>query len=199
MKSVVVTGATGFIGRHVLEPLAERGFEVHTVSRSSIFPNRPFSHSIDLLGPSSISALLRAVRPTHLLHLAWLRQAGGHFYDAPENYVWARASTEIFRAFVETGGSRAVLAGSCAEYDWGYETLHETETPSQARTAYGRAKNAAREGIQKMATEAGVSTAWARIFFTFGPHEPLGRLRIGCSQRFSRRRGSTNNGWPTGT
>ena len=27
-----------------------------------------------------------------------------------------------------------------------------------------------------MATEAGVSTAWARIFFTFGPHEPLGRL-----------------------
>jgi nucleoside-diphosphate-sugar epimerase len=83
---------------------------------------------------------------------------------------------ELFRGFVRMGGRRAVFAGSCAEYDWAYETLHETDTPSNARTDYGRAKNAARDGIQRMATDAGVSTAWARIFFTFGPHEPLGRL-----------------------
>ncbi len=83
---------------------------------------------------------------------------------------------DLFRAFLRMGGRRAVFVGSCAEYDWGYEILHETETPSNARTDYGRAKNAAREGIQRMAIDAGVSTAWARVFFTFGPHEPLGRL-----------------------
>jgi nucleoside-diphosphate-sugar epimerase len=177
MKRILVTGATGFIGRHVLKALDERGFEVHIVSRllADLSAKVP-THRIDLLSPSSPSALIRAVRPTHLLHLAWQGKASGALYDAPENYRWARASIALFHAFLLRGGRRAVFAGSCAEYDWAHEILHETKTPSNARTDYGRAKNAAREGIQKMASDAGVSTAWARIFFTFGPHEPLGRL-----------------------
>jgi nucleoside-diphosphate-sugar epimerase len=177
VKRILVTGATGFIGRHVLKALGGRGFEIHMVSRSSRNPSTELSaHRIDLLSIPSLLALIQTVRPTHLLHLAWHGKTRCGFYDAPENYVWARVSMELFRGFVRMGGRRAVFAGSCAEYDWAYETLHETDTPSNARTDYGRAKNAARDGIQRMATDAGVSTAWARIFFTFGPHEPLGRL-----------------------
>jgi nucleoside-diphosphate-sugar epimerase len=177
MKRILVTGATGFIGRHVLKPLNERGFEVHIVSRLSRDPSTELTaHRVDLLSPSSLSALIDTVRPTHLLHLAWHRKTGCGFYNAPENYVWARASMELFGAFQRVGGHRAVFAGSCAEYDWAYEIMHETQTPSNPRTDYGHAKNAAREGIQRMATDATLSTAWARIFFTFGPHEPLGRL-----------------------
>lgn len=178
MKRVLVTGATGFIGRHVLSALAERGFEVHTTSRSSATapPAGTSSHRVDLLVSEATSALMRAVRPTHLLHLAWVTKAGGGRYDAPEHDAWAAASIELFRAFVETGGSRAVFSGTCAEYDWAYEVLHETATPSRPRTAYGRAKNAVREAVQRAGAEASVSTAWARIFFTYGPHERPERL-----------------------
>jgi nucleoside-diphosphate-sugar epimerase len=177
MNRVLVTGGTGFIGRHVLKPLIELGVEVHIASRSAMTsPEGVASHRIDLLIPASVSDFIRAVRPTHLLHLAWLSGPGGGRYDAPENELWTAASIELFRTFVRTGGRRAVFAGTCAEYDWGHETLHETKTPLHARTAYGRAKNVVRKATQKLASEAGVSTAWARIFFTFGPHEPLGRL-----------------------
>ena len=54
-----------------------------------------------------------------------------------------------------------------------YTRLKHLCTPEQLT---GRAKNVVRKATQKLASEAGVSTAWARIFFTFGPHEPLGRL-----------------------
>jgi nucleoside-diphosphate-sugar epimerase len=178
MKRILVTGATGFIGQHVLRALDKRGFEIHVVSRSAVAVSvtKLFSHKFDLLSLPAVLTLIQSVRPTHLLHLAWLGKTRGRVYDASENYLWAKASIELFRAFVQIGGRRAIFAGTCAEYDWTYEILHEDETPSCAQTDYGRAKNVAREAIQQMATEAGVSAAWARVFFTFGPHEPLGRL-----------------------
>ena len=89
---------------------------------------------------------------------------------------WISASHELFRAFVEAGGRRAVFAGSFAEYDWDYETLHEARTPTRARSLYGAAKNAVRELVEISGRESNISTAWARISWVYGPHEPRGRL-----------------------
>ena len=177
MKRVLVTGATGFIGRHVLEPLLGRGYEVHGSSRSRRIDVPPdiVLHSVDLLAPGSPADLIRAVRPTHLLHLAWIPDPG-RILMALENLSWAAASLELYRAFVEGDGQRAVIAGSCAEYDWSYELLHETQTPSRPSTIYGAAKNAVRQAVEMAGRHSGVGTAWARIFFLYGPHEPRRQL-----------------------
>ena len=72
MKRVLLTGASGFIGRHCVEPLLERGFEVHAVSSKATGGDpRVAWHQADLLRPDAIRGLVADVAPDHMLHLAW--------------------------------------------------------------------------------------------------------------------------------
>ena len=65
MKRVLVTGATGFIGRHSLEPLAQQGFEVHAVTLDGMQTGEAVWHEADLLDSRSLSALVAEVQPSH--------------------------------------------------------------------------------------------------------------------------------------
>jgi len=172
-KRVLITGATGFIGRHTLKPLIERGFEVHAV-----FHGLPLQmdsvtwHQSDLLKDGSAEALCSAVRATHLLHFAWIATPG-EFWTSPENERWKNATIDLMRTFKKSGGSRAIIAGTCAEYDWtvAKETLPE-RAPLKPATLYGKAKNDTRIALEGFAEESGLSLGWGRIFFLYGPHEP---------------------------
>src|SRR6185312_12912218 len=145
-----------------LGPLAARGYEVHGVA----------SRDADLLDPEAVTRLVRDVRPTHLLHLAWYAVPGA-FWESPENARWLEASTRLLEAFAVSGGTRAVVAGTCAEYDWsGDGALSEASTPLSPRTAYGEAKNALRAAAERLS----VSLGWGRVFFLYGPHEDPRRL-----------------------
>jgi nucleoside-diphosphate-sugar epimerase len=119
------------------------------------------------------AALVTRLRPTHLLHLAW-KATPGRFWAAPDNLDWVAASLALHRAFAAVGGRRAVFAGTCAEYDWSQAELDEATTPCAPATLYGTAKDALRRLVQ--AAPEGVSLAWGRVFFLYGPHEPAGRL-----------------------
>jgi nucleoside-diphosphate-sugar epimerase len=159
---VLVTGATGFVGRQALAPLAARGFEVHAVGR----------REVDLLDADAAAQLVANLRPTHLLHFAWYAEPGA-FWESPENARWLAASTRLLEAFAASGGTRAVVAGTCAEYDWtGDGVLSEESTAIAPRTTYGEAKNA----LHAAAEQLSFSLAWGRIFFLYGPHEDERRL-----------------------
>jgi nucleoside-diphosphate-sugar epimerase len=177
MKSVLVTGATGFIGQHALEPLVERGFHVHAVSSKRVVPrvSAVAWHTVDLFEPDSVRALLDTVRPSHLLHFAWSMVPGGSA-PAEENLRWVNATLDLARSFAASGGERAVMAGSCAEYDWRYGYCDEQLTPLAPRTHYGVCKNAVRAVCDAYFADSGISFGWGRIFFVYGPHEPLPRL-----------------------
>ena len=178
MKRVLVTGATGFVGRHALPALTARGFEVHAVSSR---PGRSDAsahwHEADLLGSGDADRVMKAVRPTHLLHLAWFVTPGA-FWRAPENVDWVGASLRLLRAFAThgEGARRAALAGTSAEYDWSGGTCHETRTPLRPATLYGSAKHGLHVVADAFAREAGLRLAWGRLFFLYGPYEAPGRL-----------------------
>jgi nucleoside-diphosphate-sugar epimerase len=165
VSRVLLTGAGGFIGRHVAAALRARG---HVVIA-------PGSADFDLLAEGRPRAAAEAAHADVLVHLAWYAEHG-RFWDAEANDDWARATVSLVEAFVATGGRRAVLAGSCAEYRWDDSTCDERSTPIEPAHRYGRAKDAARRGAEAVAREHGLSLAWARIFFTFGPGEPAERL-----------------------
>ena len=160
---VLVTGASGFIGRHVVPLLQGRGFDVHAIGRNQA----------DLLIPGISAALIDRIKPTHLLHLAWYA-VPGRFWVAPDNLNWVAASLLLHRAFAAAGGKRAVYVGTCAEYDWSHSLLDETETPCAPATLYGIAKDSLRRLLQ--ASAEGVQLAWGRVFFLYGPHEAPTRL-----------------------
>jgi len=127
---------------------------------------------VDLLEPDAAARLVDEVRPTHLLHLAWYAEPGA-FWESPENARWLDASVRLLDAFAASGGRRAVVAGTCAEYDWsGDGVLAERSTPLAPRSAYGAAKNALRLAAEELPFALG----WGRVFFLYGPHEDPRRL-----------------------
>lgn len=181
MTRVLVTGGTGFIGRHALTLLAERGHDVHATWSSAPGEQTPGVtwRRCDLLDTAAARALVEEVRPTHLLHFAWYA-VPGKFWDSEQNAHWVQASLGLLSAFAAAGGRRATLAGSCAEYDWSAGErpglLSEATTRLEPATYYGTAKDALRAVAEGYAARTGVSFAWGRIFFVYGPHEHPDRL-----------------------
>jgi nucleoside-diphosphate-sugar epimerase len=173
-RRVLVTGASGFIGRHTLAPLTERGFQVHAVARRPLRSEEGIWHTADLLERDAAEQLLEEIRPTHLLHLAWYAEHG-KFWDAHENLDWVAASLRLLRAFHASGGRRAVIAGSCAEYDWSGDCC-DRQTALAPATLYGISKNALRQIFEAYSRSFDLSHAWGRIFFTYGPGEPPTRI-----------------------
>lgn len=164
---VLVTGATGLIGRHLGAPLAAAGYEVVALTR------RGQGLTGDLMAdPEGVADRAGA---DHLIHLAWHDAPTGR-WTAPENLDWVVATLRLLRAFAARGGKRAVLVGSCAEYDWtGAGRLSEASHLRPA-TPYGAAKAATGMAAMGMAASLGLSLVWARPFFIYGPGEPQGRL-----------------------
>ncbi|WP_017715484.1 NAD-dependent epimerase/dehydratase family protein [Kamptonema formosum] len=177
MKRVLLTGATGFIGRHCLPLLSARAGEVHAVSRKAPQPNRQDInwHQADLLDSQQVSNLIAKVQPTHLLHFAWFA-VPGKYWTALENFRWVQASLDLLQAFAQYGGQRVVMAGTCAEYDWRYGYCCERVTPLLPASAYGICKHALHLMLEAFSAQTGLSAAWGRIFFVYGPHEHPCRL-----------------------
>jgi nucleoside-diphosphate-sugar epimerase len=175
MKRVLVTGASGFIGRQSLAPLAARGYDVHAVCRQGQ-PAEPATwHRVDLMDRGRVLQLLEEVRPSHLLHFAW-DVTHGQYWSSPENLRWVEASLSLLGGFAERSGRRAVLAGTCAEYDWRFGFCSERVTPLAPATLYGSCKHALHSIAASFAAQAHLSLAWGRIFYLYGPHEQPGRL-----------------------
>ena len=177
---VLVTGASGFIGRHAVRKLIAAGCTVCVTSRHPEGSGENDGVTMgpaDLLDHSAIPGLIDQARATHLLHLAWTTSPRV-FWSSPDNERWFSASRDLIRCFADHGGQRVVVAGTCAEYDWNDPTLTEENcaedrVPCRPATPYGQAKH---KLWQWMKDEVAVSKAWGRLFNLFGEGEDPERL-----------------------
>ena len=182
MARVLVTGASGFVGRATVDALRLLGHDVHAVARTAVPEIQATTwHEADLLDAPSVDRLVHSVAATHLVHLAWTTEHGA-FWSDPANLAWASATLRLFDAFASAGGVRSVLAGSCGQYDWDPAALgpsgvaDETESPRRPATLYGRTKESTSRLLADSSSARGLSHATALLFFPYGPFDKAERL-----------------------
>lgn len=173
LMRVLVTGARGFVGKQCLARLLEKGYELHAASTVyQLSTPGCHWHKVDLLESTEVRALFRVVRPSHLLHLAWYTEHD-KYWHSHKNLAWVQATLGMMQEFVSAGGRRVVAAGTCAEYDWSHEFYSEYLTPCRPSTLYGAAKHGTQLMLTALAKRAGISAAWGRLFFLYGPGQSL--------------------------
>jgi nucleoside-diphosphate-sugar epimerase len=172
---VLLTGASGYVGRHACDSLIARGIELHAVSRLPRPAVRGITwHQAGLLEPGSSNRLIETIRPDAILHLAW-DVTPGQYWTSPGNHAWRAATGELARVAAATGVTRFVGAGTCAEYDWSSGYCDEAVTPLAPASLYGQSKLGAWREVEA-AGGGSMRAAWGRLFYLFGGEEHPSRL-----------------------
>lgn len=159
VESALVTGAGGFIGPHLVRELSQHGFQVTAATRSSG----------DVTDPEAMRRLVAGAAPTHVFHLAGVRDA--HLDELLRVNVHGTAN--LLEAVAEEApAAHVVVVGSAAGYG---EATHEPvgeDQPLRPVTDYGVAKAAQELVATAAAARRGTDVTRIRLFNLVGPGEP---------------------------
>jgi len=161
---VLVTGATGFIGRATIARLARSDVELHATFRS-----QPLESERNVRWHRATDTVIEEIAPTHLIDLAWYMGRRDHL-TTELNLPLAGAALERLERFAASGGKRAIFAGTYAEYGV-REGVCREDDPAEPVTLYAVCKDALRRIALAFAKSRGIEAVWTRIFTVYGPHD----------------------------
>ena len=183
-KKVLLTGASGFIGRHVLDCLLNKGYEVFAVYNSTKPTEREGLNAVqlDLFDYDTVKAFFAKEKFENLIHLAWFTGKKCHSTNA--NLDWVCASINLLKCFneqfetddVENLTKKVLMAGTVSEYDFSYGYLTEGLTPLNNPSLYGKCKASLYNMAEQYSIQNGIEFKWARVFNLYGPYEKETRL-----------------------
>lgn len=166
---LLVTGASGFIGRHVVETLLRGGHDLLLTTTSPDSPaddwdvqTVPFTDSHGGLDEAAVTRF----GPETLLHLAW---AGIPNLDALWSLTNVAITSRVFTTSLAAGVQRIVGLGSCREYQAGGGRKTEADLPTDHKDVFGQSKTSIAQMLRAAAEDRGVEWRWARPFFVYGP------------------------------
>jgi len=169
-STVLVTGASGFVGRHLVQALLARGSKVRAVSRSiETLRELPWFEEVECVAADihqpqlDIDRLVEGVDA--IAHLAWdglpNYQALFHFErNLPLDYGF-------LKRVIEAGVNQVLVTGTCFEYGLQSGPLSEAQA-AQPATPYGLAKHTLRLFLEALQRERGFTLQWARLFYLHG-------------------------------
>ncbi len=164
---VLLTGASGFIGTHVLRRLCAQGADVHATSR--IPPSDTGGatwHTVDLTDPAATTGLVRNIRPDVVLHLA-ATVSGARTIDMVRSTLRTNvdASVTLLAALTEAPPNAVVFAGSIEE-------AALDDPAASTSSPYAMAKLAATGYATMFHRLWGLPVTVLRIATVYGPGQP---------------------------
>lgn len=169
---VAVTGASGFVGRHVLAELKKHGIEIIAVTRNSA-RLRDIDKSICIVEIDIVShepdCFEQLGRPDVLIHLAWdglpNYKSLHHFEtELPRQY-------QFLKTMVDSGLSSLLVTGTCFEYGMQSGPL-AADMPTKPTNPYGYAKDALRQQLEYLKSTKPFNLTWGRLFYMYGEGQP---------------------------
>jgi len=159
-KTVFLTGATGFIGSHLLKRLINEGCNVHTSIRTNSslwriedFKDQSVYHTIDLTDFEAVRSLIKQIKPDIIFHLA----AYGVDYRQQNIYqavnININTSVNLFESLFENKGFRFVHTGTSLEYGCKNKPISEYDLPNPAGI-YSITKSASVQLLSLMSRQA---------------------------------------------
>lgn len=183
---IAVTGASGFIGRHLLPILIKNGYEVIAVVRNKNKIDelnincRVVEYEID---NENDDAFTKLGKPDVLLHLAW----GGLPNYKSSHHINVELPThyQFIKLMVESGVKHVAVIGTCFEYGMQSGELCE-DLETRPNNPYGYAKDALRKQLQFLQNENDFNLIWLRLFYMYGGDQPdntlYSQLRLAVSR-----------------
>ncbi len=180
-RSVLVTGADGFIGSHLTELLVREGYEVKALSQYNSFNHWGWLEDVDCL--DQIEVLNGDIRDSHyckhitkdvntVFHLAALI-AIPYSYVAPDSYVDTniKGTLNICQAARENGVKRVIHTSTSEVYGTAKYVPIDEKHPLQPQSPYSASKIAADAMAMSFYNAFGLPVTVARPFNTYGPRQ----------------------------
>lgn len=173
-KKILLTGVTGLIGKEILEPLRNMGYEISALTIDENTPDININWiKCNLFDETSLKTAIEKVKPTHLLNFAWATT--GDYLTSPINFEFVKAGMNLIKLFKENGGKRAVYVGTCFEYEFKNELIKESD-PKNPQTLYAKSKDALHTLVEEYCKLNEINFGYGRIFYVFGRKENEKRL-----------------------
>lgn len=168
MIKVAVTGASGFIGRHVINELNSQGVEIVALARHGttdlpIINNGKWVY-FDINQPP-IDAYEIMGEPDVLIHLAW--QGLPNYKSLHHIETELPIQYSFLKQLVLHGLKSLVVTGTCFEYGMQYGPLSR-DAETRPNNPYGFAKDSLRKQLCYLQATQPFNLIWARLFYIFG-------------------------------
>lgn len=187
MKSIVITGATSFIGIHVIKECINKNYMVYAVIRpNSVNLSRlPASDKIHVieLEMGAYDKLTDCIGSADaFIHLAWEGTRGSHRDSAEmqlKNYECTITAMNVAKQL-----ECQVFLGSGSQAEYGRMEGDVTElSPCNPTTEYGKKKLLACMKLAEIASENNIRFVWTRIFSIYGKYDYSGTLIMSAMQK----------------
>lgn len=176
MTRVLLTGASGFVGRQILAGLRESDCSVRVVSRSDhSFPSDvEVCPTKDLFSEDETWWAEKLDGVDRVIHAAWYVEPG-KYLTSEKNARCLHGSLSLFNAFLRSQASHFTGVGTCSEYAFEEQPI-PTDGKLSPETPYAAAKAALGLATTGLASAYGKEAAWCRLFYLYGEGEHPNRL-----------------------
>jgi dTDP-6-deoxy-L-talose 4-dehydrogenase (NAD+) len=168
---ILLTGATGFVGRQVLRALAERGCPVRAVVRAGKQSKGAAETVVsrDIFAESAAWWADACRGADTVIHAAWYAEPG-LYLQSPKNIDCVKGTLRLAQGAIDAKVKRFVGVGTCFEYDLRAGHL-SVATPLKPTTPYAQAKADAFTALSQLLPANGVEFCWCRLFYLYGEGE----------------------------